>query len=240
MNKLMKIFMGITIVCAAFLLSNCDSPLSDEPLNDPSKISPTLTIERTYDNSKLLKGEAVAHLFDKNLALVKIKDGGVYVNGTGLQVEYYITGGPYYETAGDYPIYQNTQYTITVRMSNGDEYDSVIRTQHQDLHTFNIPDTFSHTDSIQVTWEEIIPEDNVWIEFSYEDQTGSGVNMVYVPEDSVETGSYTIPADNFTDLAGKTVQAKLVSEKVEPANSHFKDTATISSQYAVIKECQIN
>jgi len=240
MKNLLKILMGITFLSLTFFLTNCDSPLSDEPLNDPSKISPTLIVERTYDNAKTLKGEAIAHLFDKNLNLVKIKDGGVSVNGTHMHVEYYITGGPYYETTGDYPIYQNTQYTITVIMSNGVEYDSIIRTQHQDLHTFNIPATFSHTDSIQVTWGDIIPDDNVWIEFSYDDQSGSGVNMVYVPEDSVETGSYTIPADKFTDLAGKTVQAKLVSEKVESANSHFKDTATISSQYAVIKQCQIN
>ncbi|MCD6330489.1 MAG: hypothetical protein J7M10_09155 [Candidatus Cloacimonetes bacterium] len=240
MKKYIKALLGIILLASTMMLTNCDSPLSDEPLNDPSKISPTLTVERTYDNSKTLKGESIAHLFDKNLNLVRIKDGGVYVNGTALTLEYYITGGPYYETTGDYPIHQNTQYTITVKMSNGDEYDSVIETQSQDLHTFNIPATFNHTDDIQVTWAEIIPDDDVWIEFSYEDQSGSGVQMAYVPDDSVGTGSYTIPSEIFSDLAGKTVQAKLVSEKVESANSHFRNTATISSKYAVIKQCQIN
>ncbi|HHE40156.1 MAG TPA: hypothetical protein ENL10_01485, partial [Candidatus Cloacimonetes bacterium] len=131
MKKYIKALLGIILLASTMMLTNCDSPLSDEPLNDPSKISPTLTVERTYDNSKTLKGESIAHLFDKNLNLVRIKDGGVYVNGTALTLEYYITGGPYYETTGDYPIHQNTQYTITVKMSNGDEYDSVIETQSQ-------------------------------------------------------------------------------------------------------------
>jgi len=240
MQKYIKIMFGIILFVSSLMLTNCDSPLSDEPLNDPSKISPTLTVERTYDTSKALTGEATGFLFDKNLNLVRIKSGGVSVNGTDLTLEYLITGGPYYETNGNYPIYLNTNYTMTVTMSNGDTYDSQIRTQFQDLHTFNIPATFSHTDSIQVTWEEIIPDNPVTIEFSYADGDDIGVVYVYVPDDSIDTGSYTIPAENFTELAGKTAQAKLISEKVESANSHFRDTATISSKYAIIKECQIN
>lgn len=240
MQKYIKVLLGIILLVSSLMLTNCDSPLSDEPLNDPSLISPALRIEHTYDNSKTLKGEAIGLLFDKNLNLVRIKDGGVFVNGTALTLEYYITGGPYYETTGDYPIYLNTNYTMTVEMSNGDTYDSQVRTQFQDLHTFNIPATFSHTDSIQVTWEEIILDHSMWIEFSYEDDNGAGFVNVEIPEDSVDTGSYTIPHDNFTTLAGKTIQAKLVSEKFGTANEHFKPTATISSQFAVIQECQIN
>ena len=240
MKNYLKVLIVLLFVGSAFILTNCDSPLSDEPLNDPSKISPTLTIERTYDNSKTLKGEAIAHLFDKNLALVRIKDGGVYVNGTALTLEYYITGGPYYETTGDYPIYRNTQYTITVKMSNGDEYDSVIRTQFQDFHTFNIPATFNNTDDIQISWEEIIQDHPMCLEFTYDDNTGVGSVYVDIPEDSVNTGSYTIPHENFADLAGKTVKAKIMSEKFGTANEHFKTTASISSQFSVIVECHIN
>jgi len=235
-----KVLFVLLFVGSAFMLTNCDSPLSDEPLNDPSKISPTLTIERTYDNSKTLKGEAIAHLWDKNLNLVRIKDGGVYVNGTSLELYYYITGGPYYETTGDYPIYRDTQYTITVKMSNGDEYNSTVRTQLQDLHTFNIPATFNNTDDVKVSWEEIIAEHSMWIDLTYEDDTGGGSAYIEIPEDSVETGSYTIPHENFADLVGKTVQAKIVSEKFGTANEHFKTTASISSQFAVIQECHIN
>jgi|GEM_PF-1491931 len=240
MKNYLKVLIVLLLVSTAFMLTNCDSPLSDEPLNDPSKISPTLTIERTYDNSKILKGEAIAHLFDKNLNLVRIKDGGVYVNGTALTLEYYITGGPYYETTGDYPIHQNTQYTITVKMSNGDEYDSVIRTQFQDLHTFNIPATFNNTDDVQISWEEIIPDHPMCLEFSYDDNTGAGSVYVDIPEDSVNTGSFTIPHENFATLAGKTVKAEIVSEKFGTANEHFKTTASISSQFSVIVECHIN
>ena len=240
MKKFVKVLLMLLLVGSAFMLTNCDSPLSDEPLNDPSLISPTLTIERTYDNSKTLKGEAIAHLFDKNFALVRIKDGGVYVNGTALELYYYITGGPYYETTGDYPIYCNTQYTMTVKMSNGDEYDSVIRTQFQDLHTFNIPTTFNNTDDVQISWEEIIPDHPMSLEFSYDDDTGVGSVYVEIPEDSVDTGSYTIPHENFVTLAGKTVKAKIMSEKFGTANEHFKTTASISSKFSVIVECHIN
>jgi len=240
MQKYIKVLLGIVLLASTLMLTNCDSPLSDEPLNDPSKISPTLTIERTYDNSKALKGEAIAYLWDKNFNLVKIKDGGVSVNSTALTLGYLITGGPYYETSGDYEINQYTNYTITVEMSNGDTYDSQVRTQFQDLHTFNIPATFSHTDSIQVTWADIIIDHSMWIEFSYGDDSGAGFINVDVPEDSVGTGSFTIPSDNFTTLAGKTVQAELVSEKFGTANEHFKTGALISSKFAVIQECQIN
>jgi len=212
MQKYIKVSLGIILFASSMMLTNCDSPLSDEPLNDPSLIAPVLTIERTYDNSKTLKGEVMADLFDKNLNLVRIKDGGVFVNGTALTLEYYITGGPYYETTGDYPIHCNTNYTMTVEMSNGDTYDSQVRTQFQDLHTFNIPATFSHTDSIQVTWADIIIDHSMWIEFSYGDDSGAGFINVDVPEDSVGTGSFTIPSDNFTTLAGKTVQANSVRE----------------------------
>jgi len=240
MKNYLKVLFVLLLVSTAFMLTNCDSPLSDEPLNDPSKISPTLTVERTYDNSKTLKGEAIAHLFDKNLNLVRIKDGGVYVNGTSLELYHYITGGPYYETAGNYPININTQYTITVKMSNGDEYDSVIETQSQDLHTFNIPATFNSTDDVQVSWGEIIPGYPMCIEFSYVEDSGSGFVNVDVPEDSVDAVSYTIPHENFADLAGKTVKAEIISEKFGTANEHFKTTASISSQFSVIVECHIN
>jgi len=240
MQKYIKVLLGIILFTSSLMLTNCDSPLSDEPLNDPSKISPTLSVERTYDNSKALTGEAIGFLFDKNLNLVRIKSGGVSINGTALTLEYLITGGPYYETSGDYPIYLNTNYTMTVTMSNGDTYDSQVRTQFQDLHVFNIPATFSHTDSIQVTWEEIIPDYPMSIEFFYEGDSGSGTVYVEIPEDSVDTGSYTIPQENFATLAGKTVQATIISEKTVQANEHFKTTATISSKFAVIQECQIN
>jgi len=240
MQKYIKVLLGIILFASSLMLTNCDSPLSDKPLNDPSLISPALTIERTYDNSKTLKGEAIGHIFDKNFNLVRIKDGGVYVNGTALTLEYYITGGPYYETTGDYPIHCNTNYTMTVEMSNGDTYDSQVRTQFQDLNTFNIPATFNSTDDVQVTWEEIIPDHSMWIEFSYDDDSGAGIVNVDVPEDSVDTGSFTIPHENFTTLAGKTVQAELVSEKFGTANEHFKTGALISSKFAVIQECQIN
>jgi len=240
MQKYIKVLLGIILLASTLMLTNCDSPLSDEPLNDPSKISPTLTIERTYDNSKALNGEAIAYLWDKNFNLVKIKDGGVSVNSTALTLEYLITGGPYYETSGDYLVYLNTNYTMTVEMSNGDTYDSQVRTQFQDLHTFNIPATFSHTDSIQVTWEQVILSDSLWIEFSYDDDSGAGLVNVGIPRDSVDTGSYTIPHENFDQLEGKTVEAKLISEKFGTANTHFKAGATISSQFAVIQECQVN
>jgi len=240
MQKYIKVLLVIILLVSSLILTNCDSPLSDEPLNDPSKISPTLTVERTYDNSKALTGEAIGFLFDKNLHLVRIKDGGVAINGTDLTLEYLITGGPYYETSSNYEIYQYTNYTITVTMSNGDTYDSQVRTQSQDLHVFNIPAAFSHTDSIQVTWEEIIPDYPMSIEFFYEDDSGSGTVYVEIPEDSVDTGSYTIPHENFTDLAGKTVKAEIVSEKYGEANEHFMSTALISSKFSVIVECHIN
>jgi len=240
MQKYIKVSLGIILFASSMMLTNCDSPLSDEPLNDPSLIAPVLTIERTYDNSKTLKGEAIAYLWDKNFNLVKIKDGGVSVNSTALTLEYLITGGPYYETPGDYPVYLNTNYTMTVEMSNGDTYNSQVRTQFQDLHTFNIPVTFSHTDSIQVTWEQVISSDSLWIEFSYDDDSGAGLVNVGIHQDSVDTGSYTITHGNFDQLAGKTVQAKLVSEKFGTANEHFKTGALISSKFAVIQECQIN
>ncbi len=73
MQKYIKVLLGIVLLASTLMLTNCDSPLSDEPLNDPSKISPTLTIERTYDNSKALKGEAIAYLWDKNFNLVKLR-----------------------------------------------------------------------------------------------------------------------------------------------------------------------
>lgn len=240
MKKYSRLLLGIFFIISSILLTQCDSPLSDEPLNDPSKISPTLSVERTLDNTKTTTGEAIAFLFDKNLNLVKIMDGGVSVNGTNLTLEYLITGGPYYETSGNYPIFLNTNYTITVTMSNGDTYDSTIRTQFQELHTFNIPATFNHTDSVQVTWEEVIQDYPMSIEFSYDDGDDVGVVYVDIPEDSVDTGSYTIPPDNFTELAGKTCKAKLISEKQGAANEHFKETASISSKIAIIEECHIN
>ncbi len=240
MQKYIKILFGIILLAFSLMLTNCDSPLSDEPLNNPALIAPSLTIERTYDNSKALKGEAIAFIWDKNFNLVRIKDGGVSVNGTDLILEYLITGGPYYETTGNYPVYQNTIYTMTVEMSNGDTYDSEVRTQFHDLHTFNIPATFSHTDSIHVSWEEIVTCDTMWIEFSYIEDDDSGIVNVGIPQDSVDTGGFTITHNNFDELAGKSVQAKLISEKFGTENSHFKIGAMISSKYTVIKECQIN
>ena len=57
MQKYIKVLLGIFLLAPTLMLTNCDSPLSDEPLNDPSLIAPVLTIERTYDNSKVLNGK---------------------------------------------------------------------------------------------------------------------------------------------------------------------------------------
>jgi hypothetical protein len=213
----------------------CSSPLSDVSISDPSVIQPQLYVSKTIDNGAKVV-EYIGEIWDKNLQLVTLKDGGVKVNNISMGThtipifngqEYYISG----EDSLKYSL--NTNYTFVITLGDGSQYNGSVTTQSKDLYQFTAPSSQSRTQDLLISWLDTDPNATMSVQVLYKYQTdsssSSNTETVQIP--SSAKGSFIISKTYFTPSQGKTteVDLTLISEIRGTIDSRFRAGSSIVS-----------
>ncbi|MEA2104785.1 MAG: hypothetical protein U9P79_09140 [Candidatus Cloacimonadota bacterium] len=238
MKKYLKKISPLLILVITLFLSTCDSPLSDEELDDPSLIAPDITLEKNinYETRSVIH-IATAHLYDKNFNLVRIEDGGVRVGDTNLDLKQNILGGYYYETT-DIAVNNDVTYHVVITMSNGDTYDAYVTTQSAELYEFVLPEEHDHGLDMDIQWAAA-SSDSMQIVWDYNTDEESGTGIIEIPSQFWQSGEYTIPASELSDLAGYDVNFTIQSIKLGQISESFRTGRIIRSVFSITQQSSI-
>ena len=232
----------LVFVIPIFLIFSCgEDPISNNPITDPSKISPTITVTRLIEESgKSYSQTAEAWLFSAAhpLQTCTIEDGGVSVNGIEMDILYDLFGAPYYKASGYLELDLGDTTTVTVTLSDGNYYDSTVKIQEKDLDSLNFQSPHPHDQDLPISWHEVDTLNSMEIVIDYQFGDSTGVYSIEIPDSCLSVGTYSISSSYFVNLSGATVQITIQSIKDGIANSGFHN-GLIQSVLSITKPCVI-
>jgi hypothetical protein len=237
------IIYGILFFSLITFILGCtqDSALSDVELSDPSLIFPEIKFIQEREGGDV-SHKVVVWILDKNRDSVEILDGGVRVGDTKMSLkEDVITKAPYYQLNQEVDL--GVDYTVSVVLSDGEEYDSNITIQDTDLDVLNVPATHKRTEDMVITWDSIDSGEMELIYtyfYSNEQSSGNGVKKINIPNSAVNQKSYVLEAAYFQNPVGiYEAKIKIGSEKSGIVCNDFRSGGFIKSLISYQKTCEI-
>jgi len=146
------------VLYAAAVLSSlclCSSPLSDVDITDFGVIGLSASIEKWFCDTGLSRQEVQALVYDKNLASVQIRNGGVAVNDSAMAYDSSVVMPCYVKN--DLTVSTNTTYRFIITLSNGDRCTSTVVTPQAEFGIVAVPDTFRISGGTTITWTDAAP-----------------------------------------------------------------------------------
>jgi hypothetical protein len=153
MKKIISTVVALFIASLVLPLCRCTSPLSDVDITDFSIIGATITMTKYLGGLPPAYKSVQARINDKNGASVKIRNGGVTVNGTAMTYDSSTFVQSY--VIENFPMIKNTTYRFIISVSNGDQCTSTVTTPPAEFGTVTVPDSFSLSQGATVTWTDV-------------------------------------------------------------------------------------
>lgn len=225
---------------------SCSSPLSDTNVTDPSLLEPVLLVTKSIDSTGARTVQYTADIYDKNMNLVTLQNGSVKINNFAMNERANILGGEEYYLSGESEVQfaPSTNYSFTLTLSDGNQYNGTVKSQSTDLTEFNTPTTQSHTQNMPLTWKNTDPNATMSIQMLYKFRTdtsgGSGTKTFAISNPSTE--SYTVNSSDLTTTQGTIyeVDLTLVSEVRGTIDSHFRPGSYVASDLEITRTVTIN
>jgi hypothetical protein len=215
------------MVCAAavmFSMCRCSSPLSDVDITDFGVIGMSASIDKWFCDTGISRQEVRAFVYDKNLASVRIKNGGVMINGTAMAYDSTVIMPCYRKD--DIQVTPQTAYRFVITISNGDRCTSTVVTPPAEFGTVTVPDTVHISNGTTITWTAVAQGSPVDITLTQ--VTGS--RTVFQRSGVPDSGRIVIPPSADTTLAGKA-RFEMKRSTVGTIAGQLRD-GTVRSQFS--------
>jgi hypothetical protein len=198
-----KMFQTVLSIAAPALVSFCAcvSPLSDVNIDDFSLIGANMSISRYFGTVSPAWQTVHASVYDKNYASVKIKNGGVAVNGTAMGYDSSTFFLCY--TKDNLGVVKNTDYRFVITLSNGDQCTSSVRTPAAEFGAVTAPASFQLSQGATVTWTDIAQGTPISVKLSIVSSTDSANHVVIDNAGMPDSGRFVIPPNADSTLAGR-------------------------------------
>jgi hypothetical protein len=213
-------------VCVASLtisLCRCSSPLSDVDITDFGVIGISANIDKWFGDAGLLRQEVRALVYDKNLASVRIKNGGVTVNGSAMAYDSAIIMPCYRKD--DLNVMPNTACRFVITISNGDRCTSTVVTPPAEFGTVTAPDTVRISSGATITWTDVAPGSHADIALTLD----AGNRTVFQRSGVFDSGRIVIPPVADTTLTGNA-RFEIKRSTVGTVAAQLRD-GTVRSQF---------
>ncbi|HUI93026.1 MAG TPA: hypothetical protein VLX68_12330 [Chitinivibrionales bacterium] len=185
---------------AMILLCLCVSPLNDVDIDDFSLIGANMSISKYFGSASPAWETVHVSVYDKNYASVKIKNGGVSVNGTAMG---YDSSALYLcYTEDNLAIVKNTGYQFVITLSNGAQCTSSVRTPAAEFGAATAPASFRLGQGATVTWTDVAQGSPVAVKLSIESTKDSANHIVIDDAGVPDSGRFVVPPIADTTLAG--------------------------------------
>lgn len=232
----------VTLFAMAFALvfSQCDSPLSDVEITDPSLIQTNFVVERALLNDGTVLGALQTTIFDKNLASVELKNGKVKVNGQQMSVNEILNIKTYNIPSATVNL--NTGYDFEVVLADGKNYGGSITTQAKTFTSVTVPSNPSKDNDLTISWNDVYLHDALIITLNLTSPTGTmpGTTFTLTPV-QIQAGTFVIPKSNFAAPAGITsVLITLTGVRYGTIDSKFRSGSGTISRMRVEKKVTFN
>jgi len=231
-----------TLLALAFTLffSNCDSPLSDVEVTDPSLLQTNFIVERALLNDGTVLGALQTTLFDKNLASVELKNAQVKVNGQQMSVTEILNIKTYNIPSAIVNL--NTGYDFEVVLADGKSYGGSITTQAKTFTSVTVPSNPSKDNDLTISWNDVYAHDALIITLNLTSPAGTVPGTTFTLTSSqMQAGTFVIPKSNFATPAGITsVLITLTGVKYGTIDSKFRSGSGTISRMRVEKKVTFN
>lgn len=211
------------VLAATVFLTNCDSPLSDVDITDPGLLMVNFAAEQTVsDDGTVLKAQT-ATVFDKNLASVELKNGGVKVNGQQMSITEILNIKTYYIPSASLSL--NTDYNFVLTLADGKGYSGTVKTPAKALTSVTVPASPSISEDLVISWNDIYVYDDLIVTLNLTSPAGTVPGATFnLTKAQMEAGTFTIPKSNFTTPAGITnIQITLTGVEYGTIDSKFRN-----------------
>jgi hypothetical protein len=207
----MKKILSAFILLFAVMNWSCESPLSNQPVSDPSSLQPIIQVIKEIDYKGTLYHRYRADIYDHQHRYVEIKDGGIKVNNENMTVVKDILGTYYSADDQRVPYNFNTKYNFTVTLSDLSQYNATVTTHSVDLYNFITPSEQIKTQDLSLSWKDTDPNATMYINIAvyYTADTTSGVQMHSVNIPNPSSGSFILPAADLQTENGTPYSADL-------------------------------
>ncbi|NUN70368.1 MAG: hypothetical protein HUU02_11720 [Bacteroidetes bacterium] len=222
----MKRTLSSILTIIAFILSGCESPLSDTEITDPGLIAPDVQVTRYVSHNGTVSTEYLCGFFDKSAQRVQLKNGSVTVNGVTMSHAKDLLGSYYKADPRNVPYSVNTQYVFTITLADNKQYDGVVTTQKSLLNDFSVPTSVSKSSAFQISWSGNDPNADLDLELLsyYKTDSSNGTTFRSIDLPKTASGTYQVSPSVYLSPSGPTskVELVLVSELEGTIDGRFK------------------
>ena len=183
----------ILLLLAPALMFGCkeNSPLSDVELNNPSLISPEITLTKHKNELGRTNTELVIYLNDKNNNSIDLLKGSVSLNNKRLGVHSEVGGAPYY-SLDHIELVPKRKYEIQIKLADEKTYPCTICSPEVALGDLSVPEYHNMSSALVVRWEKLNESGtDYYLELGNEDRT----EEIKLSSIQTKVGSYAIPSD---------------------------------------------
>lgn len=229
MKKTISTVSVLFIASLVLPLCRCTSPLSDVDITDFSIIGATITITKYLGGLPPAYNTVQVRINDKNGATVKIRNGGVTVNGTAMTYDSSTFVQCY--VIENYPVTKNTAYSFVISVSNGDRCTSTVTTPPAEFGTMTAPDSFGLSQGTTVTWTDVASGSPLDVKLIQYASSRSIFERLGMPD----SGRVVIQPVVDTTLAGKATLS-LTRRTVGIAAPQLRSGSSIKAEYFYSKD----
>ncbi|HHJ53682.1 MAG TPA: hypothetical protein ENJ89_10840 [Caldithrix abyssi] len=221
-----------------------DSPLSDIVIDDASVIQPMVELTRSINDQGSVTVRFEVRLRDKNGNYIKLKDGGVQVNGFKLGIKY-DHSAPYYQLLSSDSTLMKTGQLMTVLITLGDGSDYALTgyAPPKALKKISAPDSVSRNNNIVITWQEvdsIFPQEIELKRYfkTSEDHYSNATDMFKI--ESPEQGRYFIYSPLLQEFPNTyKIIVKLISTRYGKIPKDFRSGGYFHAMFTISKIVKI-
>lgn len=233
---------GVTLFALAFTLffSNCDSPLSDVEITDPSLLQTNFTVERALLDDGTVLGALQTTIFDKNLASVELKNAHVKVNGQQMSVTEILNIKTYNIPSA--AVNLNTEYDFEVVLADGKSYGGSVTTPAKTFTSLTVPSNPSKANDLTISWNDVYVHDELILSLNLTSPAGTVPGATFtLTSAQMQAGTFVIPKSNFATPTGITsIMIILTGVEYGTVDSKFRSGSGTISRMRVEKKVTFN
>lgn len=232
--------LALSTFASILFFSNCESPLSDIEITDPSVLQTHFVVERALLDNGTVLNAIQATILDKNLASVEIKNGHVNVNGQAMTVTEILNISTYHIPAATVDL--NKRYDFEIVLPNGESHAGNVTTQQKTFTSVTVPSTASVDSDLTISWTDAYVHDDLTISLNLTSPAGTVPGASFtLTEAQMQAGTFTIPKSSFATPAGITsVLITINGAKYGTIDSKFRSGSATISRMRVEKKVTFN
>jgi hypothetical protein len=230
----------LAALTVTLFFTNCESPLSDIEITDPSVLQPHFVVERSLLENGTVLNALQTTILDKNLASVQLKNGHVKVNGQNMTVTEILNISTYHIPSASVDL--NSDYNFEVVLANGESYTGSVTTQPKTFTSVTVPANASIDNDLTMSWQDVYVHDDLVISLNLTSPAGTVPGATFELTDAqMQAGTFTIPKSNFATPAGITsATITLTGARYGTIDSKFRSGSVTISRMRVEKKVTFN